>query len=112
MTVGTLLTLFVVPTAYTLLARGRIRIRLDWRRAPKAVELFPTADPALSISNVSIENDGPRSVVAFDAEIFEGQQLASKTLDALVVYTDQTGARRGTEISIALRAPEKGSKGV
>jgi DsbC/DsbD-like thiol-disulfide interchange protein len=92
--------------------RGRIRVRLDWRRAPKAVELFPTADPALSISNVSIENDGLRSVVAFDAEIFEGQQLASKTLDALVVYTDQTGARRGTEFSIALRAPEKGSKGV
>jgi multidrug efflux pump len=27
MSVGTLLTLFVVPTAYTLLARGRVRIR-------------------------------------------------------------------------------------
>ena len=36
MTVGTLLTLFVVPTAYTLLARGRIRIREGGAATPAA----------------------------------------------------------------------------
>jgi len=44
MTVGTLLTLFVVPTAYTLLARGKIRVRGMVEEVPPAAAIPHAGD--------------------------------------------------------------------
>lgn len=88
-------------------SRGTVSIALDWKRPPASVEFFPGADPALAVERVRIATEGGRTKVVFDAEVFEGQSLASETLDSLVVYVDATGARRGVEIPVGLRAQEK-----
>lgn len=92
-------------------SRGAVRLTLDWRTKPTRVEFYPGIDPALSIENVKVGEENGRTVIGFDAEIFEGQALSSDALETLVVYTDRNGARRGIEIPVRLRATDTHQKG-
>ena len=90
---------------------GTVRVALDWKTPPKRVEFFPGADPALAVSNVRVAGEGGRTVVSFDAEIFEGQSPSSDHLESLVVVTDASGARRGAWLPVRLRATDTKVKG-
>lgn len=90
---------------------GTVRVAIDWKTPPKRVEFFPGADPALTVSNVRVADEGGRTVLSFDAEIFEGQSPSSDHLESLVVYTDAGGARRGVWLPVRLRAEDRTQKG-
>jgi hypothetical protein len=83
--------------------RGSFSVALEWTTPPARVEWFPEADPALEVSNVSVANENGRSRIAFDAEVYQGQQLASNRLATIVVFTDTRGVRRGLPVVIPLQ---------
>lgn len=87
--------------------KGAVSVQLDWKDAPSSVEFFPSAEDALVVENVKVEQNGAHAKISFDAEILPGLDLSSDKLETVVVYTDARGDRRGITVPVPLRAADR-----
>jgi DsbC/DsbD-like thiol-disulfide interchange protein len=83
-------------------AGGGVSVDLDWKIPVAKVEWFPAPEPALDVRDISVATEGPRTRIAFTAEVLSGQKLSTGQLESLVVYTDSAGARRGVLLPVRL----------
>ena len=78
---------------------------VKWPEDVKDVELYPTADEAVALGEVKVEQVDPRTTrLTVPVEVRAGQKPQAGALPAVVGYTDSSGRRRGVEIAVPLIA--------
>ncbi len=100
---------FVSEINYSSIKENDIEyeILLDWNFDVDNIELFPMPEDALNIKSIKYENGNNTSKILLTLSIFPGQKLTSKTLDSLIVYTDENGQKNGVDFPITLNHLEK-----
>ncbi len=83
---------------------GDFTLSLTFKEAPKSVEWFPHAVKGLRVSDTSIETEGSRTNITFQATVRKGQNLPSDELSSVVVYVDPRGQRRAVVVQVPLKS--------
>lgn len=100
---------FVSEVNYSSIKENDIEyeILLDWNSDADNIELFPMPEYALNIKSIKYENGNNTSKILLTLSVFPGQTLTSKTLDSLIIYTDENGQKKGVDFPITLNHLEK-----
>lgn len=80
------------------------KITIEWKQNVKDFEFFPAPVNSLKLEDINyshneIEN---RSEITFTTSVFKGQKLNEKTLDSLLVWTDNKGKKTGIELPLKI----------
>jgi thiol:disulfide interchange protein DsbD len=80
--------------------RGRFETAVVWRSAVRDVAWCPAAEESVSVENVSVTGDGRRTAIRFDVLLLDDG--ASRILEAVLLYADGKGRRRGVSVPVRL----------
>lgn len=75
---------------------------IQWKAAPKDVQIFPDPDDALVIEKTEAQTEGSTTRVSFVTKVIEGLTVERETMPVVITYTDPQGRRRGVEVELPL----------
>ncbi len=78
-------------------------IRIQWKEPPTGVDLFPTANDALSVDDIAVRSEGDVTRIDFKITLLKGQKLTAGKLPVVVGYSTRGGERRGVMLDVPLR---------
>jgi thiol:disulfide interchange protein DsbD len=81
---------------------GELSLWLRWPSAPSGVEWFPEPGARLRVSNPKVQTRGSLSRIDVELTRVGSGADAAEYLPSLVVFNDESGARRGVEINVPI----------
>jgi DsbC/DsbD-like thiol-disulfide interchange protein len=81
---------------------GELSLWLRWPSAPSGVECFPEPGDRLKVSNPKVQTRGSLSRIDVELTRVGSGADAAEYLPSLVVFNDESGARRGVEINVPI----------
>jgi len=81
---------------------GNVSMWLQWSVAPRSVEWFPDPGDRLKVSGPKVQTRGNLSRIDVDLTRVGSGDGAADDLPSLVVFSDESGVRRGVEIRVPI----------
>jgi thiol:disulfide interchange protein DsbD len=100
----------VIQSHVDLKSGGHGEIRVEWKKAPTDVQLFPGLSEALMISDISTKTAGNISTATFVIHRLAGLELKQSPFPMVVGYTDSEGNRGGLVIDVPISGITAGSR--
>ncbi len=81
-------------------------VEVKWNEAPKKVEWFPIATPAVAIEDIVLKHEGVKTVIQFKPNVYRPDRVPGGKVDGVIVFEDGKGQRVGVAMSFVVPIEE------